>query len=50
MIWFIWSLLVRPELRLPLALRQLKGQLTSAMQKQEPPTDDAKVLEPVNAA
>lgn len=39
LVWFIWSVLVRPELRLPPGLRKLKGQLRAAIQHTEPPED-----------
>ncbi len=31
LVWFIWAILVRPELKLPRALRDMKGQLRAAI-------------------
>lgn len=38
-VWFIWSLLVRPELKLPRSLRDMKGQLKAVIKNADVPHD-----------
>jgi len=45
MVWFIWSLLVRPELRLRASSSQLKGQLRAAIEQSDAASDDTKASE-----
>ncbi len=44
MVWFIWAILVRPELKLPRSLRDMKGQLKAAIKSGDKPTDDKNAL------
>ena len=43
-IWFFWSVLVRPQLALPLPIRQLKGQLKAAIKLSERAPDDPRTM------
>ncbi len=45
LVWFIWSLIVRPELRLPGDVRRLRGKLKVAVQQSPQSPDDLKALE-----
>jgi cellulose synthase/poly-beta-1,6-N-acetylglucosamine synthase-like glycosyltransferase/peptidoglycan/xylan/chitin deacetylase (PgdA/CDA1 family)/spore germination protein YaaH len=40
LVWFIWSIAVRPELKLTSPIRQLKGQLKAAIQRSAQSTAD----------
>jgi cellulose synthase/poly-beta-1,6-N-acetylglucosamine synthase-like glycosyltransferase/peptidoglycan/xylan/chitin deacetylase (PgdA/CDA1 family)/spore germination protein YaaH len=40
LVFFTWSVLVKPELRLPTGLRKLKGQLRNVTLMEEAPNDD----------
>src|SRR5947208_567508 len=43
-VWFIEALFVKPELRLPAKVRQLKGQLKAALQQNLQPVNTAKTV------
>ncbi len=45
LVWFIWSILVRPEVRLPTSMRELKGRLKAAIKQSDQTPDDLKALE-----
>jgi cellulose synthase/poly-beta-1,6-N-acetylglucosamine synthase-like glycosyltransferase/peptidoglycan/xylan/chitin deacetylase (PgdA/CDA1 family)/spore germination protein YaaH len=44
MVWFAWSVFVRPQLALPLPIRQLKGQLKAAINLSERSPDDPNAM------
>ncbi len=43
-VWFFQTLLVRPEVRIPLSIRSLKGQLKAAAQRSANPMPDANAM------
>lgn len=43
-VWFFQTLLVRPEVRIPQSIRTLKGQLKSATQRSNQPTNDLNAM------